>query len=187
MLTRKSPGVTQSACRQSAVGAYLGGVTGTVAPLWTPLLAEPVGALLVPDALPLLDAPGKLLSEVGPPEVSAVGFEPLKPLLPPPRLSGAEGVRTSTPSLGVPASLRPLDLLPEPMAAGLLPGFDSLRLSQALSPSTTTRIEAVIHGSGREQFANGIEVGLLRALELSIQHSWKISDFFKDAANYAHR
>lgn len=114
--------------------------------------------LLGVDAGPAGVVPGALLAEDGPPEVSGVGTEPLGPLLPPPSVSGAAGVRTSTLSLGVPASLRPLDVFPEPMAAGVLPGFDWLRLSQALSPNTPTRIEAASHGSGREQYAVSIEV-----------------------------
>ena len=89
-----------------------------------------------------MEGPGELLPDEGAPDVSGIGFMPAEPLLPPPRLSGAEGVLTSTPLLGVPASERPLLLVPEPTAAGVLPGLDSLRRSQPLSPST--RSEAVM-------------------------------------------
>ena len=102
-------------------------------------------------------APGALLAEDGPPDVSAVGTEPLGPLLPPPRVSGAVGVRTSTLPPGVPASPRPRDFSPEPMAAGVLPGFDSLRLSHALNPSARTTIETVTHDRRRKRPGGVVE------------------------------
>lgn len=89
-----------------------------------------------------VEGPGELLPDVGAPEVSGIGPTPAEPLLPPPRLSGAEGVLTSTPLLGVPASERPLLLVPEPTAAGVLPGLDSLRRSQPLS--INNRSEATV-------------------------------------------
>jgi len=78
----------------------------------------------------LFDAPGGMLAVEWPPDVSGVGATPAGPVLPPLRISGAAGVLFSTPLLAVPASDRPLEVLPEPTAAGLLPGLDSLRLSQ---------------------------------------------------------
>ena len=70
-----------------------------------------------------MEAPAELLPEEGPPDVSGVGTEPLKPLLPPPRASGAAGVCTSAPleELGCELAL-PLALpVPDPtLAAGLL-------------------------------------------------------------------
>jgi hypothetical protein len=104
-----------------------GGVTVTLPP---PPCPDPEPAL-AGDAE--VEAPGELVPDDGAPEVSGVGIDPLKPLLPPPRASGAVGVRTSTPLLGVSASLRPLEVLPEPIAAGLAPGLDSLRRSQAVA------------------------------------------------------
>ena len=104
-----------------------------------------------------LDAPGKLLFGVGPPDVSAVGTDPLGPLLPPPVVSGAVGERTSASLLGVLASLRLFDVLPEPTAAGELPGLDSLRLSHALKPSARTTMHTVLHGRRSERPLNGIE------------------------------
>ncbi len=64
-----------------------------------------LAGVLLAGAGSLLEAPGELLPEDGPPDVSAVGTDPLNPLLPPPRASGATGVRTSISVLGGRASL----------------------------------------------------------------------------------
>lgn len=76
-----------------------------------------------------------MLPEDGAPDVSVTAGTPAEPELPPDRVSGATGVLISTPPLGVPASLRPLDWVPDPTAAGELPGLDSLRRSQPLMAS----------------------------------------------------
>ena len=113
-----------------------GGVTGTVPLLFCPLLGPSTEALFTVEALP---APGELLPEEGTPEVSGMGATPLEPLLPPPRLSGAAGVRTSTP-LEVPGcGLLPPLLVPEPVFAGMLPGWEVLCLSHPASDSAATR------------------------------------------------
>ena len=82
-----------------------------------------------------------MLPEDGPPDVSGTTGTPAEPELPPDRVSGATGVLTSTPPLGVPASLRLLGWVPDPTAAGELPGLSSLRQSQPLVasvPQTST-------------------------------------------------
>lgn len=81
--------------------------------------------------------------------MSGTGATPADPELPPLRVSGAAGVLTSTPLLGVPASERPFDVLAEPMAAGVLPGLDSLRRSQPARASTA----ASAHKPGDKRFA----------------------------------
>lgn len=96
------------------------------------LLSDVPVAVALPAPWPgaTFDAPLPVLPEDGAPEVSGTAGTPADPELPPFRVSGAAGVLTSTPLLGVPASERPLEVLPEPTAAGVLPGFDSLRRSQ---------------------------------------------------------
>ncbi|MDB5932404.1 MAG: hypothetical protein JWR60_4111 [Polaromonas sp.] len=132
-----------------------GGVTGTVPPPGPVLAAEPVGSLGLVDATPLLEAPGDMLPEEGPPEVSGTGATPAAPVLLPPRASGAAGVATSVPVLGLPASVRPLELVPEPTAAGELPGLDSLRLSQPASDRAANMMQADTRAKLEARFASG--------------------------------
>lgn len=87
--------------------------------------------------------------------MSGIGGMPLKPLLPPPRVSGAVGVRTSTLLLGAPSPARPLAVSPEPLAAGEL---DSLRRSQALSPALTTSNKTPVQASAKNFGAGRIGV-----------------------------
>jgi hypothetical protein len=98
------------------------------------------------------DEPLPVLPVDGAPDVSGIGATPADPELPPLRMSGAAGVLTSTPLLDVPASERPFDVLPEPTAAGVLPGLDSLRRSQPARANAATSPHK--HGSraGEESF-----------------------------------
>jgi len=98
------------------------------------------------------DEPLPVLPEDGAPEVSGIGATPADPELPPLRVSGAAGVLTSTPLLGVPASERPFDVLPEPTAAGVLPGLDSLLRSQPARASTATNPPMQGRKAGEESF-----------------------------------
>ena len=133
------------------------------------------------------DEPLPVLPEDGAPDVSGIGPTPADPELPPLRVSGATGVLTSTPLLGVPASDRPFDVLPEPTAAGVLPGLDSLRRSQPARATTATsphkqgasadeesltkcpiaRILSMWRASGMRQVAFACETGLVLVLRRS--------------------
>jgi hypothetical protein len=126
--------------------------------------APPAWLAVPPAALPETPAPvspGRISDEPlpvlpvdGAPEVSGTGATPAEPELPPLRVSGATGVLTSTPLLGVPASLRPFDVLPEPTAAGVLPGLDSLRRSQPASAAATSNPHRQGSRAGEESRAN---------------------------------
>ena len=99
------------------------------------------------------DEPLPVLPDDGAPEVSGIGATPADPELPPLRVSGATGVLTSTPLLAVPASERPFDVLPEPTAAGVLPGFDSLLRSQPARATTATTLHKQCSKASGEHFA----------------------------------
>lgn len=143
-----------------------------------PVAGAALAAPVVPTPCPGVtsDEPLPVLPEDGAPEVSGTGGIPAEPELPPLRMSGATGVLTSTPLLAVPASERPLEEVPEPTAAGELPGLDSLRRSQPASADTSTHPNK--HGSraGEKGNANRRMAGLLVA-----------SGGIRNAAGCAHR
>jgi hypothetical protein len=138
--------------------AWGGRVPETVPPpSWPGLPAELDVALPGVDAKLLLDAPGELLPDDGAPEVSGIAGTPLEPLLPPPRLSGEAGVRTSTPPAD-PAAVPAFFELAFP--AGLL-AVESGLLPQAASPSA--KISTADSKENRPEFlADALEKPIMR-------------------------
>jgi hypothetical protein len=167
-----------------------GGVPGAV-PVGPARLLALAGALLSPlavEALPELDAPAELPPVEGAPDVSGVAADPLKPLLPPPRLSGAAGVRTSTP-LDEPACEPALPLaLPvaDPALAGVLPGLEVLCLSHP--PKDSAASKAGIHSKARCKKGFEERQGSL-AIESSslVRALYRAFPDFRDEAHCARR